>query len=51
MQTLDAGRIGIAAQAIGIGQAALDCAVDYSKKRTAFGQSINKLQAIQVILK
>ena len=38
--TLDAGRIGIASQALGIAQAALDCAVDYSKKRVAFGQSI-----------
>jgi len=47
MQTLDSGRIGIAAQAIGIGQAAIDCALDYSKKRMAFGQSINKLQSIQ----
>ncbi len=46
--TLDAGRIGIAAQALGIGQAALDCAVDYSKKRIAFSQPIYKLQAIQV---
>ena len=46
--TLDAGRIGIASQALGIGQAALDCAVDYAKKRIAFGQQIAKLQAIQV---
>ncbi len=48
MTTLDSGRIGIAAQALGIGQAALDCAVDYAKKRLAFGQPIAKLQAIQV---
>ncbi len=48
---MDAGRIGIASQALGIAQAALDCAVDYSKKRIAFGQTISKLQAIQVILK
>ena len=46
--TLDAGRIGIASQALGIAQAALDCAVDYSKKRIAFGQPIAKLQSIQV---
>jgi alkylation response protein AidB-like acyl-CoA dehydrogenase len=32
----------------GIGQAALDCAVDYSKKRASFGQPISKLQAVQV---
>ena len=45
---LDGGRIGIAAQALGIGQAALDCAVDYASKRKAFGQPITKLQSIQV---
>nr|CAD7205145.1 unnamed protein product [Timema douglasi] len=48
MMTLDAGRIGIASQALGIGQAALDCAVEYSSKRNAFGAPIFKLQAIQV---
>ncbi|XP_035412621.1 short-chain specific acyl-CoA dehydrogenase, mitochondrial isoform X1 [Cygnus atratus] len=47
MQTLDAGRIGIASQALGIAQAALDCAVDYAEKRMAFGSPITKLQAIQ----
>lgn len=49
MTTLDAGRIGIASQALGIAQAALDCAVDYAKKRVAFGKTISSLQAIQVI--
>ncbi|XP_038213186.1 short-chain specific acyl-CoA dehydrogenase, mitochondrial isoform X2 [Zerene cesonia] len=47
MMTLDAGRIGIAAQALGIAQASLDVAVDYASKRTAFGKPIMKLQAIQ----
>uniref|UniRef100_A0A8C1GRB5 Short-chain specific acyl-CoA dehydrogenase, mitochondrial n=1 Tax=Cyprinus carpio TaxID=7962 RepID=A0A8C1GRB5_CYPCA len=47
MQTLDSGRLGIAAQALGIAQAALDCAADYAHKRTAFGAPIGKLQAIQ----
>lgn len=47
-QTLDSGRIGIASQALGIAQAALDCAVDYAEKRVAFGSPITKLQAIQV---
>ncbi|XP_046645911.1 short-chain specific acyl-CoA dehydrogenase, mitochondrial-like [Daphnia pulicaria] len=47
MSILDGGRIGIAAQALGIGQAALDCAVDYASKRKAFGQPITKLQSIQ----
>ena len=47
MGTLDGGRIGIAAQALGIGQAALDAAVGYAKERKAFGAPIEKLQAIQ----
>lgn len=47
MMTLDAGRIGIASQALGIAQAALDCAVEYAAKRTAFGSPITKLQSIQ----
>lgn len=47
MQTLDAGRIGIAAQALGIAQASLELAVDYAQKRHAFGKPISKLQAIQ----
>lgn len=48
MMTLDSGRIGIASQALGIGQAALDVAVDYADKRQAFGKPIAKLQAIQM---
>ncbi|UYV67476.1 ACADS [Cordylochernes scorpioides] len=47
MMTLDAGRIGIASQALGIGQAAIDCAVNYAEQRKAFGNPISKLQAIQ----
>lgn len=47
MQTLDAGRIGIAGQALGIAQASLEVAVDYAQKRQAFGRPISKLQAIQ----
>lgn len=47
MQTLDAGRIGIASQALGIAQASLECAVDYSNKRMAFGKPISRLQSIQ----
>ncbi|XP_038619559.1 short-chain specific acyl-CoA dehydrogenase, mitochondrial [Tachyglossus aculeatus] len=47
MQTLDMGRIGIASQALGIAQAALDCAVDYAEKRVAFGAPLTKLQGIQ----
>ena len=47
MATLDGGRIGIAAQALGIARAALDAAVAYSKERRAFGKPIAQLQAIQ----
>lgn len=47
MMTLDAGRIGIASQALGIAQASVDCAVEYASKRNAFGSPIIKLQAIQ----
>ncbi|XP_033076253.1 short-chain specific acyl-CoA dehydrogenase, mitochondrial isoform X3 [Trachypithecus francoisi] len=47
MQTLDMGRIGIASQALGIAQAALDCAVNYAENRMAFGAPLTKLQVIQ----
>ena len=47
MSTLDGGRIGIAAQALGIAQAALEASVAYAKERKAFGAPIEKLQAIQ----
>ncbi|MFI5395897.1 MAG: acyl-CoA dehydrogenase [Candidatus Binatia bacterium] len=47
MTTLDGGRIGIAAQAVGIAQAALEEAVAYAKQREAFGAPIANLQAIQ----
>jgi butyryl-CoA dehydrogenase len=47
MHTLDGGRIGIAAQAIGIARASLEESVEYSKTRKAFGQSISEFQAIQ----
>ncbi|MHC1714181.1 MAG: acyl-CoA dehydrogenase [Acidaminococcaceae bacterium] len=46
MKTLDGGRIGVAAQALGIAQAALDHAVKYSKERVQFGKPISKNQAI-----
>jgi len=47
MMTLDGGRIGIAAQALGIAQAALDESVRYSKERVQFGKPISSFQAIQ----
>ncbi len=50
MATLDGGRIGIAAQALGIARAALEAAVAYSKERKSFGVTIDKHQAIQFML-
>lgn len=50
MMTLDAGRIGIASQALGIAQASLDCAMEYASKRIAFGNAIIRLQTIQMKL-
>jgi alkylation response protein AidB-like acyl-CoA dehydrogenase len=47
MSTLDGGRIGIAAQALGIAQAAYDVAREYAKQRHAFGRPIAQFQAIQ----
>src|SRR5205814_10720764 len=47
MATLDGGRIGIAAQALGIAQRALDESTKYAKEREAFGQKIADFQAIQ----
>ena len=47
MQTLDGGRITIAAQAVGIAQGALDAAAAYAKERVQFGKPIAALQAIQ----
>jgi butyryl-CoA dehydrogenase len=47
MATLDGGRIGIAAQALGIAQAAYDVAREYAKERHAFGRPIADFQAIQ----
>ncbi len=44
---LDGGRIAIAAQALGIGEAAIDQAVAYANQREAFGQPIGRYQAIQ----
>ena len=46
MKTLSGGRIGIAAQALGIAQGAYELALKYSKERKAFGKEISKHQAI-----
>lgn len=50
LTTLDGGRLGIAAQALGIARAALEDAVAYSKQREQFGHSISKFQGIQWML-
>jgi alkylation response protein AidB-like acyl-CoA dehydrogenase len=47
MKSLDNGRLGIAAQALGIAQAALDASLDYAAEREQFGQPIREFQAIQ----
>ncbi len=47
MRALEGGRVAIAAQALGTGQAALDEAVAYARNRQAFGQPIGNFQAIQ----
>jgi butyryl-CoA dehydrogenase len=50
MWALDGGRIAIAAQALGVGQAALEAALEYARSREAFGQPIGNYQAIQWML-
>jgi len=50
LSALDAGRIGIGAQAVGIAQAAYEAALQYAKTRVQFGQPIAQLQAIQWML-
>jgi alkylation response protein AidB-like acyl-CoA dehydrogenase len=50
LSILDAGRIGIAAQAVGIAEAAYEAARDYAKEREQFGQPIAEFQAIQWML-
>ena len=47
LSTLDGGRIGIAAQAVGLGQGALEESIKYARHRRAFGKSISEFQAIQ----
>ncbi|HXN24009.1 MAG TPA: acyl-CoA dehydrogenase family protein [Candidatus Dormibacteraeota bacterium] len=47
LEALDGGRVGIAAQALGIAQGAMEEAVGYAKQRRAFGKAIGEFQAIQ----
>ena len=50
MEALDGGRVAIAAQALGVGEAALHEALAYARRRVAFGQPIAQYQAIQFML-
>ncbi len=50
LEALDGGRVGIAAQAVGLAQGALEAAVRYAKERRAFGKTIAEFQAIQFML-
>ncbi len=50
MTALDGGRIGIAAQSLGVAQAALDAAVSYAREREQFGQPISKFQGLRWML-
>ncbi len=50
LATLDGGRLGIAAQAVGIAEAALDESVRYSKERTQFGKTLSEFQGLQFML-
>ena len=50
MMTLDGGRIGVGAQALGIAEGAYNAALQYAKERTQFGKPIGKFQAISFML-
>jgi alkylation response protein AidB-like acyl-CoA dehydrogenase len=50
MTGLDGGRIGIAAQSLGVAQAAFDASVQYAREREQFGQSISKFQGLRWIV-
>jgi alkylation response protein AidB-like acyl-CoA dehydrogenase len=50
MSALEAGRINVAARAVGVGQAAFDNAIRYAQQRTAFGKPIAQHQAVQLML-
>jgi len=50
MRTLDGGRIGVAAQALGIARAALEASLEYGKRRVQFGKPIAANQAVQFML-
>jgi alkylation response protein AidB-like acyl-CoA dehydrogenase len=50
LEALDGGRVGIAAQAVGLAQGALEASAAYAKQRRAFGKTIGEFQAVQFML-
>ena len=50
MATLERGRVGIGAMAVGIGRAALDDSISYAEQRKAFGKTLSEMQAIQFMV-
>jgi len=50
LEALDGGRVGIAAQAVGLAQGALEAAATYAKQRRAFGKTIGEFQAVQFMV-
>ena len=50
MSTLDGGRIGIAAQALGIAEGALEVTIEYMKQRKQFGKKLAQMQALQFVV-
>ncbi len=50
LEALDGGRVGIAAQAVGLAQGALEAAARFAKQRRAFGKTISEFQAIQFMI-
>jgi len=50
LEALEGGRVGIAAQAVGLAQGALEAAASYAKQRRAFGKTIGEFQAVQFML-
>lgn len=50
IETLNEGRIGIAAQMLGLAEGALDCAISYAKQREQFGKTITNFQGVQFLI-
>src|SRR6202035_1384869 len=50
LESLDGGRVGIAAQAVGLAHGALEASASYAKQRRAFGKTIGEFEAVQFML-